>query len=51
MVATLIARGVLQVQGRDFAGLSHIAGLAHALLGISLLWFIVLCFKMIPSEK
>lgn len=46
-VGTLIARGVLEVLGKDFAGLSHIAGLGHAILGISLVWFIIICRKAI----
>lgn len=50
MAGTLLARGILEVKSLDFAGLSHIAGLAHAMLGISLIWFVVLCFKMIPRE-
>ena len=25
--------------GTDFAGLSHIAGLGHAMIGIAMIWF------------
>lgn len=47
MLSTLVARGVLQVVGSDFAGLSHIAGLGHAMLGVSLIWFIITLNKAI----
>lgn len=49
MIATLVARGILQVTGGEFAGLSHIAGLGHALLGVSLVWFIVIINKSITA--
>lgn len=42
VISTLVFRGVLQVQGSDFNGLSHIAGLGHAILGVSLIWFCVI---------
>lgn len=47
MLGTVVARGVMQVLGTDFAGLSHIAGLAHAMLGISLVWFVILLRKVV----
>lgn len=47
MISTLVARGVMQVLGTDFAGLSHIAGLSHAMLGISLVWFVIIVNKSI----
>ena len=47
MLATIIARGVMQVLGVDFIGLSHIAGLTHAMLGVSLIWFVVIIRKVI----
>lgn len=47
MLATLIARGILEVNGTDFAGLSHIAGLGHAILGASLVWFLIILNKAI----
>lgn len=50
-VATLVARGILQVKGADFAGLSHIAGLGHAILGISLIWFAILLNKAIKASE
>lgn len=46
-VGTLVARGVLEVLGKEFAGLSHIAGLGHAMLGISLIWFVIMCRKAV----
>lgn len=51
VVATMIARGVAQVKGFDTAGLSHMAGASHALLGIALIWFMVLLGKVIKLEK
>ncbi|MBB6625672.1 DUF2871 domain-containing protein [Clostridium gasigenes] len=47
MLSTLVARGILQVTGKDFSGLSHIAGLSHAIFGISLVWFMVILKKSI----
>lgn len=49
VLITLIVRGVMQVLGIDFAGLSHIAGLGHALLGIALVWFVVIVNKAIKE--
>lgn len=46
-VGTLVARGILEVLGKDFAGLSHIAGLGHALLGMSLIWFVMICRRKV----
>lgn len=51
VVATMVARGVAQVKGFDIAGLSHMAGASHALLGIALIWFMVLLGKVIKLEK
>lgn len=48
-LATLTARGIMQVLGTDFAGLSHIAGLGHVLLGIALIWFVVIVNKAIGN--
>ncbi|MGL5346266.1 MAG: DUF2871 domain-containing protein [Peptostreptococcaceae bacterium] len=47
LISVLVFRGILQVQGSDFAGLSHIAGLGHAILGISLIWFSVIVNKAV----
>ena len=49
LLATLTARGILQVLGNDFAGLSHIAGLGHVLLSIALVWFVVIVNKSIKE--
>ncbi|MGL4911837.1 MAG: DUF2871 domain-containing protein [Romboutsia sp.] len=49
LISMLVFRGVLQVQGTDFNGLSHIAGLGHAILGISLIWFTVIVNKVIKN--
>lgn len=49
VLITLTLRGVMQVLGKDFAGLSHIAGLGHALLGIALVWFVVIVNKAIKE--
>ncbi len=54
LVFTLGYRGVLQVLGSDFAGLSHIAGLGHAILGISIIWFTFIvsnALKAIDSKQ
>lgn len=48
-LVTLTARGVMQVLGTDFTGLSHIAGLGHVLLGIALIWFVVIVNKAIGN--
>lgn len=45
LVSTIVFRGVLEVLSKDFAGLPHIAGLAHAILGASLIWFMVIVKK------
>lgn len=49
MIGTLVARGIMQVNGTDFEGLPHMAGLTHALLGGSLIWFMVLVGKSIKE--
>lgn len=45
LISALVFRGVLQVNGTDFVGLNHIAGLGHAILGVSLIWFVVIVNK------
>lgn len=50
-IVTLVSRGVLQVNGADFAGLSHIAGLGHAILGIALIWFTIILNKAIKVSE
>ena len=47
VIVTLTIRGCMQVLGIDFAGFSHIAGLGHAFLGISLIWFSIITSKSI----
>lgn len=49
LIGTQIARGVLQVLGKDFAGLSHIAGTSHVILTIGLGWFMVILNKAIKQ--
>lgn len=43
--SAMLTRGILQVFGSDMAGLNHIAGLFHTLLGIAVVWFFVLVVK------
>ncbi|MGL4737950.1 MAG: DUF2871 domain-containing protein [Cellulosilyticaceae bacterium] len=50
MMAMFITRGTMQVLGTSMAGLNHMAGLAHFLVGGSLIWFVVLCYKMIGNN-
>ena len=49
LLATLTYRGMLQVTGKDFAGLSHIAGLGHVCISIALVWFVVIVNKSIEK--
>lgn len=51
VISTLVFRGILQIQGIDFNGLSHIAGLGHAILGVSLIWFSVMVNKVIKNYE
>ncbi|MGL4912125.1 MAG: DUF2871 domain-containing protein [Romboutsia sp.] len=51
LVSTLIFRGILQVKDYDFAGLSHMSGLGHAILGISLVWFCTIVNKAIKNYE
>lgn len=48
---TMLIRGIAQVRGFEVAGLNHIAGLAHALFGIAMIWFIVILYKAIGKEE
>ena len=50
-VATMIVRGVAEVRGFTIAGLNRMAGVSHALLGISLVWFMTLLGKAISIQK
>lgn len=47
VLGTFTARGIMQVLETDFAGLSHIAGLGHAMIGITMIWFVVIVNKAI----
>lgn len=51
VVATMVVRGIAEVKGFEVAGLSHMAGLTHALLGIALVWFMILVGKVIPKQQ
>lgn len=46
---TFLWRGILQVQGLDFKGLNHIAGLGHTVLGVSLIWFMIVLKKALEK--
>lgn len=50
LISTLVVRGILEVQNKDFIGLPHIAGTAHAILGISLIWFMIILKKSIFTK-
>lgn len=51
LICTLVARGILEVLNKDFIGLPHIAGTSHAILGISLIWFMIILKKSIFNNK
>ncbi|MDR4943416.1 DUF2871 domain-containing protein [Bacillus sp. N5-665] len=44
-IATMLWRGLLQVNGTDFNGLSHMVGLGHVIISIGLVWFMILLKK------
>lgn len=47
-VITVMAwRGILDVLGKEFAGISHISGLGHFMLGISLILFVIILRKSV----
>ncbi|EMY4795594.1 DUF2871 domain-containing protein [Bacillus pacificus] len=46
-IATMLWRGLLQVNGTDFNGLSHMAGLGHVIISIGLVWFMILLKKSV----
>lgn len=50
-IGTMLARGILQVKGLDMNGLSHMAGLVHALMGIALVWLMVILGKQIKQNQ
>lgn len=51
LISTLVARGILYVLNKDFVGLPHIAGTSHAILGLSLIWFMIILKKSIFTNK
>lgn len=51
LIGTLVTRGILEVLSSDFAGLSHMAGLGHAILGASLIWFMFILKKEAKLTK
>ncbi|WP_148322285.1 MULTISPECIES: DUF2871 domain-containing protein [Clostridia] len=50
LISTLVARGILEILNKDFAGLPHIAGTSHAILGLSLIWLMIILKKSIFSK-
>lgn len=51
LLITMFIRGTGQVLSWELSGFNHIAGLFHAILGVSLLWFFVILGKKIKIEK
>lgn len=49
MIVTLVIRGILQVNGTDFAALSPMAGISHTMISASLVWFVVIISKSIKK--
>lgn len=49
--ATMLVRGILQVNGADFKGLNHIAGTGHLVLGVSLIWFMIILKDSLGFSK
>ena len=50
LISTLVTRGILEVLSKDFAGLPHMAGTSHVILGLSLIWFMIILKKSIFSK-
>ena len=50
LISTFVARGILEILNKDFAGLPHIAGTSHAILGLSLIWLMIILKKSIFSK-
>ncbi|CAM4219629.1 membrane protein [Bacillus manliponensis] len=44
-VGSMAARGLLQLNGADFKGLTYIIGASHSIIGFSLVWFMILLKK------
>ena len=51
LISTLVARGILEILNKDFAGLPHIAGTSHSILGLSLIWLMIILKKSIFTNK
>lgn len=49
-IITLTLRGISQVLSFNIAGLSHIAGLGHLMLGVSLIFFVVILKKSVNTK-
>ena len=45
MLGSLAARGLLQLNGADFKGLTYIVGFSHSLMAVTLIWFMLLIKK------
>ena len=45
MLGSLAARGLLQLNGADFKGLTYIIGFSHSLMAVTLIWFMLLIKK------
>lgn len=50
LISTLVTRGILEVLSKDFAGLPHMSGTSHVILGLSLIWFMIILKKSIFSK-
>ncbi|WP_243523385.1 DUF2871 family protein [Bacillus pseudomycoides] len=44
-LSSLATRGLLQLNGADFKGLTYIIGISHSLIGFTLVWFMILLKK------
>lgn len=51
VISTFAWRGILQVRGTDFAGLPHIAGVFHFMLGVSLIWFMIIAKNQVSQKN
>ncbi|KFN01664.1 DUF2871 family protein [Bacillus clarus] len=44
-LGSMATRGLLQLNGADFKGLTYIVGISHSMMGFSLVWFMILLKK------
>lgn len=51
LLVTLWVRGVVTVKNMEISGLNHIAGLFHALIGGSIIWFFILLKKAMKTQN